>query len=333
VWKNVVRAAAVAAGLVVVAALVLFAWGYATLYAVRELPARETTVIIAAGMTAAETARHLQDAGVVRSARAFEVAARLRHDEAKLRAGAFRFAPHRTVDEVLRQIASGSGQVAEWVTFPEGFTVRQIAATLADRGLGDEAALDRAFLDGHIVVDGVRTRSLEGFLFPSTYLVPLDASPADIVRQMTDAFRRALPPDAAARAKRLHVRVVDAVTLASLIEREAKADDERRLMAGVYYNRLRLQMPLQVDATIEYTFPEHKTVITRADLASESPYNTYTHLGLPPTPIANPGHASLVAALDPQPSQFLYYVYRGNGHHAFARTLAEHDANVARYLH
>jgi UPF0755 protein len=121
--------------------------------------------------------------------------------------------------------------------------------------------------------------------------------------------------------------------LASLIEREAKADDERRLMAGVYYNRLRRKMPLEVDATIEYTFPSHKTEITRADLASDSPYNTYRHLGLPPTPIANPGRASLLAAFDPQQSPFLYYVYRGNGHHAFARTLAEHNANVERYLH
>jgi UPF0755 protein len=92
-------------------------------------------------------------------------------------------------------------------------------------------------------------------------------------------------------------------------------------------------MPLEVDATIEYTFPEHKTVITRADLANDSPYNTYKHLGLPPTPIANPGRASIWAALDQQPSDYLYYVYKGDGHHAFARTLAEHNANVARYLH
>jgi UPF0755 protein len=118
-----------------------------------------------------------------------------------------------------------------------------------------------------------------------------------------------------------------------MIEREAKVDDERRLMAGVYYNRLRVKMPLEVDATIEYTFAHHKDVITQADLARDSPYNTYKQSGLPPTPIANPGRPSLLAALDPEPSQFLYYVYKGGGHHAFSRTLAEHDANVARYLH
>jgi UPF0755 protein len=122
-------------------------------------------------------------------------------------------------------------------------------------------------------------------------------------------------------------------TVASLIEREAKADDERPLMAGVYYNRLRAGMPLDVDATIEYVFPTHHDVITRRDLAIDSPYNTYLHGGLPPTPIANPGKASIDAAFAPQASRYLYYVYRGNGHHAFATTLREHNANVERYLH
>jgi UPF0755 protein len=149
---------------------------------------------------------------------------------------------------------------------------------------------------------------------------------------LLDQFVAELPADAERKAERLGLTVPQVVTLASLIEREAKADDERRLMAGVYYNRLRREMPLEVDATIEYIFPEHKDVITLADLARDSPYNTYKHTGLPPTPIANPGKASLQAAFDPQPSDYLFYVYKGNGHHAFSRTLAEHQANIARYL-
>jgi UPF0755 protein len=104
-------------------------------------------------------------------------------------------------------------------------------------------------------------------------------------------------------------------------------------MAGVYYNRLRAGMPLEVDATIEYVFPEHHTVITRRDLEIDSPYNTYRHTGLPPTPIANPGKASIDAAFTPVHSEYLFYVYKGNGHHAFAKTLEEHNANVERYLH
>jgi UPF0755 protein len=222
--------------------------------------------------------------------------------------------------------------MAVWVTFPEGFTARQMAHVLATRGLGSEAAFSHAFLSTGLVLDGVRTRSLEGFLFPSTYLIPTSATPAAVARQLTAQFRTELPADAARRAHRLGLSVPQVVTLASLIEREAKADDERALMASVYYNRLRLGMPLQVDATIEYTFPEHKDVITLDDLARDSPYNTYKHLGLPPTPIANPGQPSLLAAFAPERSDYLYYVYMGNGHHAFSRTLAEHEANVARYL-
>jgi UPF0755 protein len=122
------------------------------------------------------------------------------------------------------------------------------------------------------------------------------------------------------------------VTIASLVEREGKADDERPLIASVIFNRLRLGMPLEVDASIEYTFPEHHDVITKRDLEIDSPYNTYLHTGLPPTPIANPGKPSLDAAFYPATTSYLYYVARGDGRHAFAKTLAEHNANVARYL-
>jgi UPF0755 protein len=177
------------------------------------------------------------------------------------------------------------------------------------------------------------TPSLEGYLFPSTYLVPVGAAPDRIARILTDQFFHELPANAASKARALGLDVPQVITLASLIEREAQADDERPLMAGVYYNRLRAGMPLEVDATIEYVFPEHHDVITRRDLEIDSPYNTYRHTGLPPTPIANPGKASIDAAFAPEHSQYLYYVYKGNGHHAFAKTLEEHNANVERYLH
>jgi UPF0755 protein len=122
------------------------------------------------------------------------------------------------------------------------------------------------------------------------------------------------------------------VTVASLVEREAKVERDRPLIAGVIYNRLRLAMPLQIDATIEYALPRHKTSLTKSDLAIVSPYNTYLHVGLPPTPIANPGKASLDAAFHPAVTKALYYVYCGGGRHVFADTLEQHLANVARCL-
>ena len=302
------------------------------LFADRSRPAAETNVVIERGATAADVARRLETEGVIKSALSFRFLARLERVETEVKAGEYRFAPHLSESDVLERVTSGRSQVALWVTIPEGFTAREIAATLAERKLGDAGDLAEYFLRTPLDLGrDVRSVDLEGYLFPDTYLMPLATTPAALARIMTDHFKEELPRNAEARAKRLHMTLPQIVTIASLIEREAKADGERRLMAGVYYNRLKKGMPLEVDATIEYTFAHHKDVITRADLARDTPYNTYLHLGLPPTPIANPGRPSLLAALDPQKSGYLFYVYKGDGHHAFARTLAEHNANVARY--
>lgn len=299
----------------------------------RRFPARDTTLVVPRGASGAAVANLLARNGIVSSALALELVARLKGDQALMKAGEFRFSAHRTLPEVLQQVVSGGQQIAVWVTLPEGFTARQIARTVAAAGLGPSRAFDDVFRHQRLVLgDGARTANLEGYLFPDTYLVPVDATPAQVATLMTNRFREMLPPDAPILAKRLGMTLPQIVTLASLVEREAKADDERALMAGVYYNRLRRDMPLEVDATLEYTFAHHKDVITYADLARDTPYNTYKHAGLPPTPIANPGRASLLAAFHPAPSNYLYYVYAGNGHHAFSRTLAEHNANVARYL-
>ena len=298
----------------------------------RSLPRADTTVIVPNGATGHAVAKLLAEQGVISSPLGFELLARFERLQNRMNAGEFRFPAHRSASEVLHQITAGGEQVATWVTIPEGFTNAQIAQTLAARGFGSQAALLERFRTGSLVLDGRRTPSLEGYLFPDTYLIPSVATPAQIADAMTAEFARKLPADAAARAHRLGLTLPELVTLASLVEREGKADDERPLIAGVYYNRLRRGMTLDVDATIEYTFAHHKDVITYADLASDSPYNTYKHLGLPPTPIANPGLPSLLAALHPQASDYLYYVAMGNGHHAFSRTLAEHNANVARYL-
>jgi UPF0755 protein len=296
------------------------------------VPAADTHVIVLQGATFAEVARQLASAGVIDNVLAFRLLARMRAEEGDVHAGEYRFPAHQTQDGVLRALVSGGAQVATWVTIPEGYTYRQIARRLEESGVGDATAFVRAFSRDTLAVDGSRTKNLEGFLFPSTYLVPLGASPQQVEGIMTAEFFRALPRDAAVRARRLHVTVPQAIAVASLVEREAKIDADRPAIAGVIYNRLRLGMPLEVDATIEYALPEHKRELSFGDLKIDSPYNTYTHAGLPPTPIANPGRPSIEAALNPSNTGFLYYVYCGNGHHVFANTLAEHQANVARCL-
>jgi UPF0755 protein len=321
-----------AAGAAVALAVVAGIWFYQTAFHGTAYPAQTTHVVIPRGSTFSEIAADLAGKGVIGNALAFRVLAKLTHADTEVHAGEYRFEPHLSERDVLQQLRTGGAQVAVWVTIPEGFTAKEVAERLADAHLGEAAAFERAFMTQHLVLGGSRSKNLEGFLFPSTYLVPTDASPDAVAKLLSDQFARELPSDAAAKAKALHLSVPQVVTVASLVEREAKVDSERALMAGVYYNRMRIGMPLEVDAAIEYALPEHKTALSFHDLAIDSPYNTYKYAGLPPTPIANPGKASLDAAFNPQRSEYLYYVYKGDGHSAFAKTLAEHNANVAKYL-
>jgi UPF0755 protein len=331
--NRTLRAIALVIGLALACVCIAGGWFVQAVYGDRSRPESTVQVIVPRGSTFADIATQLAQSGVIGNAFAFRLLARLRHDDAVVRAGAYNFTPHETADEVLRALLSGGAQVATWVTIPEGFTSAQIAQRLEEAGLGKAAEYERAFRTTPIDVDGTRAPNLEGYLFPSTYLVPLDASPDAVAKQLTATFFKELPANAPAAAKALGVTVPQAVTVASLVEREAKIDADRPLIAGVIYNRLRLRMPLQVDATIEYALPEHKAELSYADLKIDSPYNTYLHTGLPPTPIANPGLPSLEAALHPSKTDALYYVYCGNGHHVFATTLEQHQANVARCLH
>lgn len=312
-------------------AALAFALGWAAFWD-RSSPASDRAVVIPQGATLAGITKLLQERGVIAHPLAFRVLARLDGSETRLEAGEYAFPAHESTAGILRFLVLGRGQIARWITIPEGFTADEVARALAGRGLGDAKGYEAWFMSNSIDLYGTRTRNLEGFLFPETYLIPLPASPEVTTRIMVDEFRRELPADAQAQARKLGLTVPQVITVASLVEREAKADDERALMAGVYYNRLRLRMPLQVDASIEYALPRHAAVITRSDLGLDSPYNTYRYSGLPPTPIANPGRPSIMAAFFPKKSDFLYYVYMGNGHHAFARTYREHSANVSRYL-
>jgi UPF0755 protein len=308
----------------------LAAW---LIYGDRALPAQKVTVLVERGSSVSQIGAQLRAQGVVRSARLLSEYLRLRGLAPHINAAEYDFPPHQTLDEIATVLQAGGRPPAVWITVPEGFTALQIAQRLAAARL--DAADD--------FMDVVRTRSLrlgdarsdglEGYLFPETYQILRDASAEDVATLMTDQFFRELPPDHSAAAKKLGFKMPQIITLASIIEREAKVDSERAVMAGVYYNRLRLGMPLEVDATIEYALPKHKPELSLRDLAVDSPYNTYTHVGLPPTPISNPGKRSISAALHPQHVGYLYYVYCGHGRHQFSNTLDEQVAAEQHCLH
>jgi len=320
-------AVSVAALLVAAASLTWFVLGD------RSLPAQPTTAIVHKGSGVAEVAAQLQQQDVIRSAGLFRLYLRVAHPQLAVEAAEYTFAAHETMGDVARTLAAGGRPAIVWLTIPEGFTARQIAHRLEETGLFPAADFLHVAFTTSIVIGGTRTKNLEGFLFPDTYSIPRDASPLEVAMMMTRQFARELPRDYRLAARHLHFNVPQIVTLASLIEREARVPDERALMAGVYYNRLRRNMPLEVDATIEYALPQHKPVLSYEDLKIDSPYNTYLHAGLPPTPIANPGRASLVAAFHPRKTDYLYYVYMGNGRHKFSRTLAEQQRAERLYLH
>ena len=312
-----------AAGALVAVAAIVVAVVYWLMYGDARFPAAPSDIVVPGGSSVGDIARQLQSEGVVSDARWLNLYIRLHGGGERIQAAEYAFAPHETVARTAAVLFAGGRPPAVWVTIPEGFTAQQIAHRLAARGLVSSEA------DFMVMV---RARALEGYLFPDTYLIPRGASVEAIADQMHAQFRRHLPRDAVQAAKRLRFSVAQIVTIASMVEREAKIDAERALIASVIYNRLRRGMPLEIDATVEYALPHYKAELSYADIAIDSPYNTYTHTGLPPGPISNPGRASLVAAFHPAASPFLYYVSKGNGHHAFSETLEEHQANVRKYL-
>jgi UPF0755 protein len=180
----------------------------------------------------------------------------------------------------------------------------------------------------------VSAATAEGYLFPETYEFLTGSQPSDVVRRMVRQFLSVYSElsNSPIAVRQSHLAFSDVVILASIVEREAKMPEEFPRVAGVFVNRLRRRMPLQSCATVEYLLPERKGVLSVDDTKTESPYNTYLHTGLPPGPICNPGRRALAAALSPERNDYLFFVARGDGTHAFSRTAAEHATNCRALL-
>lgn len=290
-------------------------------------------VYIPPGKSARQIGEILARKRLIRSPLSFVFASRMDGLSGKMHAGHYELSPAMPPRQIAAQMALG--ETAQGiVTVPEGYTVQQIARRLAEHHLVDETQfLTLAQTGGHSFhIRGWTPPddNLEGYLFPDTYTVPKGASPREVIQIMLDNFARRVAVPLGAEADSFPGGLPAVVTLASLVEREAEVDTDRPLIAAVYRNRLRAGMRLQCDATVQYALPEHKTRLFYADLRVDSPYNTYRHAGLPPTPIANPGLPSIMAALHPAPVRYLYYVAGPGGRHVFSTTLAEHNQAVAR---
>jgi UPF0755 protein len=303
-----------------VAALILAGYGYFYFVSPSALP-EERTVQLPTGSGFRLSVDMLAEQGVITQPVMFKVVAALTGDARRIKAGEYRFAAHISPQDVLRKMVAGE-VVVHKLTIAEGLNLRQIREVVMQ-----ETSLGGAF------PDDVK----EGELLPQTYHFVYGDTRAQLVARMRTAMRDALAELWAKRAEGLPFSTPqEALVLASLVEKETGIAPERARVAGVFVNRLRVGMRLQCDPTIIYGI-EQKTgtamerTLTRTDVETHTPWNTYTIDGLPPTPIASPGRAALEATLNPQPTDELYFVATGNGGHAFARTLSEHNRNVAAY--
>jgi UPF0755 protein len=274
-------------------------------------------------------ARLLREEGLIQDELAFRLGLKQWDLAGQLKAGYYRLSPAMSAEEIARCLAEGR-VATEKVTVPEGFTVAQIADRVEEAGLcSAEDLLSPA------VVQKVRKTSsfvkndrLEGYLFPDTYVIEYGLAPEAIVQQMVDDFRQRVLVGMAEELEASRYSLAEVVTVASMIEREARVEKDRPLIASVIYNRLKKGMRLQIDATVIYALGEHRERLTYKDLKVDSPFNTYRRKGLPPHAICNPGEASLRAALKPAKTGYLYYVAKPDGSHVFTKTYEDHKRAI-----
>jgi len=289
-------------------------------------------VEIKPGMTLKQVAHLLADKELLNEPSTFMLYTYLQGEQNHIQAGEYRFSPSMPPHDILEALTSGMA-VLYTVTIPEGYRITDIADLLEAKGLVDkpafiEATRNRELLESLHIPSG----SLEGYLYPETYKFSKAGGARRIVQTLLDTFKeRVLQPERVQQAEAMQFTFHEIVTLASLIEKETGLGKERKLISSVFHNRLAKKMRLQTDPTVIYAMVNFDGNIRKKDLSIDSPYNTYKHFGLPPGPIASPGLESIQAALDPEETDFLYFVSRKDGSHQFSTNYKDHIRAVQKY--
>jgi UPF0755 protein len=295
------------------------------------------SVEISSGSTTDHIADVLLENDLILNKTAFKELAKSMEADTKFKAGTYVLSRSMPVEEIIDIISGGKVFIETTdFTIPEGFELQQIIERLESKELATRADLEDILLNGDFdyrfieMID--RSHMLEGFLYPDTYTVEKGASASTIVNKMLSKFNLIFKETYYDRLEELDMSLEELMTLASIIEREAKLDDERAIISSVFHNRLDISMKLQSCATIQYALGERKDALTYADLEVESPYNTYIYAGLPPAPIASPGEKSIIAALYPETTDYLFFVTTENadGSHYFNETLEGHNKDKNR---
>lgn len=282
-------------------------------------------VIVPRGSSFAVATDSLKHAGLVGSPFLFRTYARFRKEDRNIKPGTYLIKRGTPWADIIEALNGGKGLV-NTITIPEGFGLFQIVPLLSERLQVPVDSINTVVRDSTLRNRvGASAETLEGYLFPDTYAFPVGTTAREAVTEMVKGFERRWKPDWTARLDSIGLDRNKAMTLASIVEREARRPEERPVIAAVYLNRLKMGMLLQADPTVQFALGRHTPRVLLKDLEKDSPYNTYKYPGLPPGPIASPGSASIVAALNPAKVDYLYFVAAPDGHHEFRRTLTEHE--------
>ncbi len=283
------------------------------------------------GSSLSKVAVDLHAVGVLRNALSIKLFARLNKQSGQIQTGHYQFTEPATPEQILQRLVSGDVEKVS-LTIPEGFTQAQIFDRIEQAGFGNAQKLSRLANDPEFIKSlQLDVTTLEGYLFPETYLFTPGVDETQLLTMMVTQFQSQLDKSLSARIKKLKLTPHQLVTLASIIEKETGKVEEMPLISSVFHNRLKRGIPLQTDPTVIYGIKDFDGNLTRKHLKTPTPYNTYVIRGLPPGPIASPGRAALLAAAEPATSKYLYFVSRGDGSHQFSATLKEHNRAVRKY--
>jgi UPF0755 protein len=292
---------------------------------------RYVTVEIPPGVSFYEVTDILQQKGLIRHKEGFYLLALLEKAPERIRAGEYELKSSMSPSDILDTLVEGKVKGYR-IPIPEGFTLRQIAARLAANDLVDEESfIDFAYKEQLLSSLNIEGSSVEGYLFPDTYVLSRSMGAKKIIKFMVAQLRRKISREMVERMDEIGLSLQEVVTLASIIEKEGGSGEEKPLVSAVFHNRLKKGMRLQSDPTVIYDIEDFDGNITRKHLMRATPYNTYRIKGLPPGPICNPGMDAILAALYPAPVKYLYFVSKNNGAHHFSSTLADHNRAVIKY--
>lgn len=292
--------------------------------------------LIVKGEAAGKIAKKLESAGLIKSELAFRLYTQLSGREKSIQAGNYELSPNLALKEIIKALVAGPKEV--WVTYPEGLRREEIAQKTV-KALDIEKDKTTTFLQEFLQ----ESEGQEGFLFPETYLFPKDVTAKKVIAKLRSTFDTKVSEKIISDAKASGSTIKEVIILASVIERETITDEERPVVAGILLKRLDAGWPLQADATLQYAIANAKCQIsnikcdwwqppTAEQKSLKSPYSTYTNKGLPPSPIANPGNSSIKAVVYPEDSPYWYYLHDSEGKIHYAKSLEEHNQNIARYL-